>query len=498
MITREDLKTYARVKKELVNHDKSVQTEGSLLESSAYPIIILPPPPSRKRYRDEYYDDGEDEGEEGEYEEDEYEDEYEEDECEESGSGSDLEIKEDKHKQAVEKYNKDEIKYYKSLGEEEKTTIDKLENDISLMDSNLIPLRFKVLQSNMETRIKALAISYIDQLSSMSKSSGEYSKLNHYIQNLCKIPIGKYQKMNISTSDTLEEISSFLETTKKKLDKVVYGHEEAKNQMIRLLAKWISNPDAGGLVIGIEGPMGAGKTTLCKEGICNVLGIPFGFITLGGINDSSSLIGMNYTYEGSRWGSIVNTLINAKCMNPVLFFDELDKISDTRKGEEIVNILIHLTDSTQNDKFHDEYYANIDFDLSKCLIIFSYNDEELINPILKDRMVTIRTNGYTLKEKLVIAKDYMLPVILTTFKFKDKDIVFDDEILTYMISNLEEEKGVRNLKRGLEDIVSHLNLQRLLRNTEFTFPLKITQSIADKFLSKPKKKDDWVMQAMYL
>ena len=111
------------------------------------------------------------------------------------------------------------------------------------------------------------------------------------------------------------------------------------------------------------------------------------------------LEGHSYTYEGSSWGKIVDILIQSKCMNPVIYFDELDKISDTPKGEEIIGILTHLTDTTQNPQYHDKYFSGIDFDLSKVLFIFSYNDDKKINPILKDRMYTIETKGYNTKEK---------------------------------------------------------------------------------------------------
>ena len=93
----------------------------------------------------------------------------------------------------------------------------------------------------------------------------------------------------------------------------------------------------------------------------------------------------------------------------MIYFDELDKVSDTPKGEEIIGILTHLTDTTQNDKFHDRYFSEIDFDLSKCLFIFSYNDESKINPILKDRMYNIETKGYDANEKVIICNDYLVP-----------------------------------------------------------------------------------------
>ena len=121
---------------------------------------------------------------------------------------------------------------------------------------------------------------------------------------------------------------------------------------------------------------------------------------MGGATDSSFLEGHSYTYEGSNWGKIVDILIQSKCMNPVIYFDELDKISGTPKGEEIIGILTHLTDTTQNSQFHDKYFSSLDFDLSKALFIFSYNDEDKINPILRDRMYRIETKGYKKKDKI--------------------------------------------------------------------------------------------------
>ena len=136
----------------------------------------------------------------------------------------------------------------------------------------------------------------------------------------------------------------------------------------------VTNPEAIGTAIAIKGPPGTGKTTLIKNGISKILGREFAFIALGGATDSSFLEGHSITYEGSTWGKIVDILIQCRSMNPVIYFDELDKISETPKGDEITGILTHLTDVTQNDKFHDKFFSEIDFDLSKCLFIFSYND----------------------------------------------------------------------------------------------------------------------------
>ena len=130
-----------------------------------------------------------------------------------------------------------------------------------------------------------------------------------------------------------------------------------------------------------------GKTTLAKK-LANCLkdkngdARPYSFIAIGGSSNGSTLDGHNYTYVGSTWGKIVDILIEKKCMNPIIFIDELDKVSKTEHGKEIIGILTHLIDSTQNDSFQDKYFSNIDLDLSKALFIFSYNDVELIDKIL--------------------------------------------------------------------------------------------------------------------
>ena len=369
-----------------------------------------------------------------------------------------------------------------------------MEQSIMELNYSNIPIRFRVLESDMDLNLKALAISKINQLNQLDPSSGEYGKLSTWIEHLCKLPIGKYMKLPIDSSHGIDAITKFLDKTKANLDAKVFGHNDTKNQIIRLLAKWIANPDSKGLVIGIEGAMGIGKTTLCN-GICESLGLPFGFVPLGGVTDGNYLLGHSYTYEGARWGRIADILMKLGCMNPVIYFDELDKISATNYGDEIVNILIHLTDSSQNDKFHDKYFSDVKFDLSKCLIVFSYNHAENINPILRDRMVTIKADGYTNKEKLKIVREYMLPQILNEFSLASEEIVLSDEVISYIISVTDEEQGVRNLKRSLEEIISQINLHRLMKKKMFEkddeddlkFPLTLTNHIVDKFVKKKTK-----------
>ena len=211
-------------------------------------------------------------------------------------------------------------------------------------------------------------------------------------------------------------------------------------------------------MIGIHGNPGVGKTTLIKEGVCKALGLPFQFVPLGGASYSSYLSGHSFTYEGSTCGKIIELLIQSKCMNPVIYFDELDKISDTSRGKDIVNLLIHITDPSQNESFFDNYFANVPIDLSKCLFIFTYNHEEMINPILKDRMITIHTKDYTNTDKLQISKQFLIPSVKKSFNMNH--VMIDDETIEYVIKKTEQEAGVRNLKRSFESIISNLNIER--------------------------------------
>ena len=357
------------------------------------------------------------------------------------------------------------------------------------------PYRLTLLESEIPVIFKAAAMKKISSLRYMEPGSGEFYKIKNWVDTFMRIPFSEYQTLPINITDGVDKCHEFMENAQKTLNDAVYGLNDAKMQIMQMLGQLITNPQAIGSAIAIHGPPGTGKTSLVKEGISKILNRPFAFIALGGATDSSFLEGHGYTYEGSTWGKIVQILIDSKCMNPVIYFDELDKISDTPKGEEIAGILTHLTDTSQNSQFHDKYFAEIDFDLSKCLFIFSYNDESKVNPILKDRMYRIQTKGYNQKQKSVISNDYLLPRIREQVKFGPEDIIIPDQTLHYIIDNhCNKEDGVRNLKRCLEIIYTKLNLYRLMRpdsnlfeedmSLKVEFPFTVTNEIVDKMIKK--------------
>jgi ATP-dependent Lon protease len=368
------------------------------------------------------------------------------------------------------------------------------------------PYRLTLLESDIPTVFKAAAMKKISSLRYMEPGSGEYYKIKNWVDTFMRIPFSNYNTLPISITDGVDKCHDFMANAQKTLDDAVYGLNDAKMQIMQMLGQLITNPKAIGTAIAIHGPPGTGKTSLVKEGISKILNRPFAFIALGGATDSSFLEGHGYTYEGSTWGKIVQILIDSKCMNPVIYFDELDKISDTPKGEEIAGILTHLTDTSQNTQFHDKYFAEIDFDLSKCLFIFSYNDETKVNPILKDRMYRIQTKGYNQKQKTAIANDYLLHKIREQVVFEKEDIIIPEPTLHYIIENhCNKEDGVRNLKRCLEIIYTKLNLYRLMRpdsnlfeedmSLKVEFPFTVTKDIVDKLV---KKTDNGLSPSLYM
>jgi ATP-dependent Lon protease len=405
-----------------------------------------------------------------------------------------------------------EIEYFKKkLSNSDQLTI---MSDLKEINKHIFsekPYRLMVLQSKIPPKYKAVAMQKLNMLREMDASDHEYFKIKNWVDTFMRIPFGVYRNLSITLDDGIEACHDFMSNAQNVLDKCVYGMNDAKLQIMQMIGQWIVNPNSMGTAIAIHGHAGTGKTTIVKDGISKILGRDFAFIALGGSGDSSFLEGHSYTYEGSTWGKIVQILIDSKCMNPVIYFDELDKVSDTPRGQEIIGILTHLTDTTQNTQFHDKYFSEIDFDLSKCLFIFSYNDENAVNPILRDRMYRIQTKGYDTKEKIKIARDYMLPKIREQVSFKEGDVIIPDDVLSYLITNsrfTNNESGVRNLKRCLEIIHTKLNLFRLMKpeiqlfekdmNMRVQFPITVSRKEVDILIKHHEERLNPSLVGMYV
>ena len=287
--------------------------------------------------------------------------------------------------------------------------------------------------------------------------------------------------------DKRKEINRVLSEIDVHLDAAVHGHKNAKRQLKRIIGQWI-NGEQNGYCFGFEGPPGVGKTSLAKKGLAKCLSDkengcrPFAFIPIGGSSNGSTLSGHNYTYVGSTWGRIVDILMETRCMNPIIFIDELDKVSRSENGKEIIGILTHLVDDSQNESYQDKYFSGIDLDLSKALFIFSYNDPQMIDRILLDRIHRIKFDNLTLEDKITITRNYILPEIYTKVGLNDC-IIFSEEVIIFLIETYTYEPGVRKLKEILFEIISEINLEILQAEKFDNLPIVITKdNIAMKYL----------------
>ena len=358
------------------------------------------------------------------------------------------------------------------------------------------PLMFRLLQMKLKPEMMAMVMSRYNAMNTMDTSSGEYYKLRTWMDKLVSMPLGHYKEMPVSLENGPETCAPFMEKARKCLDEAIYGQSDAKLQIMQFIASKIANPTSSGLSLLLLGPPGIGKTSLIKNGIAKALEWPFQFISLGGDSDSSTYTGHQFVYEGSHCGRIANCLAQAKSMSMILMFDELDKISSTSKGEEIQNLLVHMTDPVQNMEFEDKYLSGIPLDLSRTMLVFSGNDVNKVDKILMDRMVVVNLAGYETKDKIAIAEQFLLPAALKEVNLVEK-VAISRDILQHILTNYaKEETGVRELKRCIEQIVQRVNMLRMFNVKElpfhipgFSLPFVLKKEHVDLFLKKKEVKD---------
>jgi ATP-dependent Lon protease len=332
-----------------------------------------------------------------------------------------------------------------------------------------------------------------NEISTFIKQFKDNSSIIEQLSNLKNISNASLIDSIVEDIDTIEtkwqSINHYMNNVRNTLDDAVHGHEKAKTQVERIVAQWI-NGKQGGYCFGFEGPPGTGKTTFAKKGLAKCLvdengeNRPFSFIAMGGQDNGSTLNGHNYTYVGSEWGKITDILMKNKCMNPIIFIDELDKVSKTEHGKEIIGILTHLIDSTQNDGFQDKYFNGIDLDLSKALFIFSYNDASLIDRILLDRIHRINFEHLTIEDKIVITRKHLLPEIFKNMGVEGC-IEITDENIVYIVEKYTNEPGIRKFKELLFEIVGEINLSCLKNYDSIELPITVSNNdIKNKYLKE--------------
>lgn len=354
----------------------------------------------------------------------------------------------------------------------------KLSNEVDVCN-----LRDRLMLTNIDIETKLFLVDKYD--STVKMSGSDYSKGINWLKTACKIPYGKYKQMVVDKNDDLEKIKSYFDNIKVKLDSDIYGLEDVKQEILEFVARKISNPDSKGHVLALYGSAGVGKSKIIKS-LAEALDWPFYQINFGGLNDVSLLTGHSETYVGSKPGKLVEILTNCDYMNPIIYLDEIDKISES-KSTEIFGILTHLLDEEQNNKFQDNYLSNINIDLSKAFFVLAFNDIDKIDAIVSDRLKIIYINPPQLQDKLIICQDKMIPEIIKSINLCDNslmlkqseqdctdnkgkgtnalDIFISKELLEYIIVNKTvQEKGVRQLRKNIEKIFYRLNFDMLTGN----------------------------------
>jgi ATP-dependent Lon protease len=311
-------------------------------------------------------------------------------------------------------------------------------------------------------------------------NTSEYYKNQLYIDQALLIPWNKYYNIRDQIGInrhyfTLDEhirdkilVKNFIENIKKELDESIFGMENVKNEIINYVCKFITNPHSQKNNIALYGSAGVCKTKFIKI-LSKALNLPLKIISLGGMKDSSYLLGHSQTYQDSKCGIIIQSIIESKVINPILYFDELDKVSNSEYGQDIYSVLSNLTDPTINSNFKDRYFSNLSVNLSKVFYVFTFNDISKINKVLLDRLNVVYVSNPTKTEKVTILKNYCLQDIKENVGIP-LEIDFDNDcysiVIDYTDKNIDSRvsSGIRESMRILEKVVLEINKEILLNN----------------------------------
>lgn len=328
-----------------------------------------------------------------------------------------------------------------------KERIRKLNEELGVSSSKeteLNDLKDKIDNFNCPEEVKRKLSNELQRYEYTPASSPEISMIRTYIDTLLSLPYNQS-----STEETSKD------KIRKELDKTHYGLEDVKNRIIEYAVLKKNNPDLENPIICLVGAPGIGKTSIART-IATALKRKFTKISLGGLNDSSELIGHRRTYLGSAPGKIISSLIKCETNNPVILLDEVDKLVKDYKGDP-ASVLLDILDSKQNKDFTDNYIEEA-FDLSKCLFILTANDAKEIPSILRDRLELIYLPSYTIYDKKDIASMYLLNTICSKYNTK---LEINEDVILDIIKYYTTESGVRELNRLLDKVVRYLVINKI-------------------------------------
>ncbi|KIL07691.1 UNVERIFIED_ORG: endopeptidase La [Clostridium botulinum] len=341
------------------------------------------------------------------------------------------------------------------MDDEEKKEINKYE---TLLNKTKLP-----------KQVKEKAQYELSRLKSTSSSSSEGNLIKSYLDWVFNIPWNKQTKENIDIIKAREV-----------LDNEHYGLEDVKDRIIEYLAVKQISKNSKGPILCLVGPPGVGKTSIAKS-IAHSTNRKYSRISLGGMKDEAEIRGHRKTYVGAIPGRVAYALKDAKTMNPLVLFDEIDKISSSYKGEPS-DALLEVLDSEQNKTFRDNY-LELDMDLSKIMFIATANSLETIPRALLDRMEIIEVSGYTYEEKFNIAKNHLIPKVFDEIGIKYDKVEFKEDAINEIIEGYTRESGVRGLERNLNSIIRKALAEMLSENI---LDITIDKNKVEKLLGKRK------------
>lgn len=364
-------------------------------------------------------------------------------------------------------------------------------------------IKKKIKESSMTDDMKEKLNKRLEKISYMEPKQEEW------FDQILSIPFGKFSPQPIDI--TKDDVPKYFTELMDKLNKAVYGLDNVKEEIVNYVAQCLTSKNPMPRILALQGSAGTGKTAIVRNGIAKVLGTPMQTFSMGGIKDSSHFVGFDYTYQNSKYGAIAQALMDSKVMNPVIFLDELDKISDGYDGEEIKNLLIHMTDPIQNHDFHDKYFDGLSIDLSRVIFIGAINDIDRLNPILRDRLHVIKVANPSDKDKLMITNNFVIDELLKNITLTRNDFQITDGAMMNIIQNYSNKNsGIRSVKDCIMTILLKVNTLKLLGketikkiglsfnhelkddekrekekkepSTSFTFPIVIDETNVDMFL----------------
>ncbi|HPI11934.1 MAG TPA: endopeptidase La [Catalimonadaceae bacterium] len=335
-------------------------------------------------------------------------------------------------------------------------------------EKDIEKLRLRGAQKKWPEEVAKHFFKELDKLNRINPMSAEYPVQMNFVEFLVDLPWNDYTKDNFN-----------LKRAKKILDADHSGLEKVKDRILEYLAVLKMKNNMKAPILCLYGPPGVGKTSLGRS-IAKCLGRKYVRLSLGGLHDEAEIRGHRKTYIGAMPGKIIQQIKKVESSNPVFVLDEIDKIGRDFRGDPS-SALLEVLDPEQNSNFADNY-LEVDYDLSKILFLATSNSLDTIQPALRDRMEIIEINGYTLEEKVQIAKKHLIPKQLVEHGLAHDQIAFDMKAIEKLIDGYTRESGVRSLERKIGEVVRKV-VKKIAMEEEA--PDKITAADVEKLIGAP-------------